>query len=122
MNLTKFSQQVINCIAQWGKKSAECNGDVNCLQACSSDLRSCLDVAFPDAKKIEFESDKINYILSSVFFLTNRISKASIGLAELDRAVNDVKYTEDVSLDKKQNKEEYDEMKERLDQIIAKYF
>ena len=121
MNLTKFSQQVINCIAQWGKKSAECNGDMSCLQACSSDLRSCLDVAFPDAKKIEFESDKINYILSSVFFLTNRISKASIGLAELDRAVNDVKYTGDVNLDK-QNKEEYDDMKERLDQIIAKYF
>jgi hypothetical protein len=92
------------------------------MQACSSDLRSCLDVSFPDAKKIEFESDKINYILSSVFFLTNRLSKASIGLAELDRTVNDVRYTGNVSLDKEQNKEEYNAMKERIDEIIAKYF
>jgi hypothetical protein len=122
LNLTKFSKQVINCIAQWGKKCAECNGDVNCMQACSSDLRSCLDVSFPDAKKIEFESDKINYILSSVFFLTNRLSKASIGLAELDRTVNDVRFTGNVSLDKEQNKEEYNAMKECIDEIIAKYF
>lgn len=120
--MTKFSQQVIDCLAQWGKKSAECKGELNCLQACSSELRSCLDGAFPDAEKIEFETDKINYILSSVFFLTNRLSKASIGLAELDRAVTEVLKTDSFSLDDKQNKEEYHKFKQRLDEIIANYF
>ena len=121
-NLTKFSQQVIDCLAEWGKKSAECKGELNCLQACSSELRSCLDGAFPDAEKIEFETDKINYILSSVFFLINRISKASIGLAELDRAVTEVQKTDNISLGDKQNKEEYHKLKQRVDEIIANYF
>jgi hypothetical protein len=120
--LTKFSQQVIDCLAQWGKKSAECKGELNCLQACSSELRSCLDGAFPDAEKIEFETDKINYILSSVFFLINRISKASIGLAELDRAVTEEQMTGNIRLDDKQNKEEYHKLMQRLDEIIANYF
>jgi hypothetical protein len=120
--LTKFSQQVIDCLAQWGNKSAECKGELNCLHACSNELRSCLDEAFPDAKKIEFETDKINYILSSVFFLINRISKASIGLAELDRAMTEVQKTGNISLDDKQNKEEYHKLMQRLDEIIANYF
>jgi hypothetical protein len=54
--------------------------------------------------------------------LTNRLSKASIGLAELDRAVNEVLKTDNISLDDKQNKEEYHKLKQRLDEIIANYF
>ena len=95
---------------------------MNCLQACSSELRSCLDRAFPDAEKIEFETDKINYILSSVFFLINRLSKASVGLAELDKAVTEVQKRDKISLDDKQNKEEYHKLKQRLDEIIENYF
>ena len=113
---------MVKCIAEWGKKSGDCNGNIECLQACSRDLRACLDTAFPDSRKIEFESDKINYILSSVFFLTNRISKASIGLAQLDKMANDVKDISHMSLEKQQNKEGYEKMKEHLDEIIAKYF
>jgi hypothetical protein len=37
----------------------------------------------PDSKKVELESDKVNYMLSSVFFLANRVSKATDGLANL---------------------------------------
>ena len=120
--MTRFSQQVIDCLTQWGKKSSECKGELKCLQACSSELRSCLDRAFPDAEKIEFETDKINYILSSVFFLINRISKASVGLAELDRAVAEAQKTNNISLDYKQNNEEYHKLKQHLDEIIANYF
>jgi hypothetical protein len=108
-----FTNDVIECIAQWGRKCAECNGDVECLEACSRDLRVCLDAAFPDSKKIEFESDKVNYILSSIFFLANRISKATVGLAEFDKIGNRTKETSEVSVEK---------MKELLDEIIAKYF
>src|SRR5918994_3403509 len=118
----EFTQEVIKCIAQWGKRSADCNGDVQCLEASSRDLRVCLDAAFPDSRKIEFESDKVNYILSSIFFLANRMSKASIGLAELDKIANDIKDISHMSLEKQQNKEGYEKMKKYLDEIIAKYF
>jgi hypothetical protein len=108
-----FTDDVIECIAKWGRKCAECNGDVECLEACSRDLRVCLDAAFPDSKEIEFESDKVNYILSSIFFLANRISKATVGLAEFDKIGKRTKETSEVSVEK---------MKELLDEIIAKYF
>ena len=121
--MKEFSQEVIKCIAQWGKKSADCNGDVQCLEANSRDLRVCLDAAFPDSRKIEFESDKVNYILSSIFFLANRMSKATIGLAELDKIVSEtIKETSETSIEKKQNTEDDAKMKELLDEIIAKYF
>jgi hypothetical protein len=118
----EFSQEIIECIAQWGKKSADCNGDVNCLEACSRDLRVCLDAAFPDSRKIEFESDKVNYIMSSIFFLVNRLSKAAIGLAELDNLINKIKKTSEVDIGKMQNMEDDKKMRELIDEIIAKYF
>jgi hypothetical protein len=120
--LTEFLQHVLKCIVEWGKKSGECNGNIECLQTCSQDLRACLDAAFPDSRKIEFESDKINYVLSSIFFLINRICKASIGLAELDKIADDIKDISHISMEKEQNKEGYEKMKECLDEIIAKYF
>ena len=118
----EFSQEVIKCIAQWGKRSADCKDDVQCLEASSRDLRVCLDAAFPDSRKIEFESDKVNYILSSIFFLANRMSRATIGLAELDKIVSETKETIEASIEKKQNTEDDAKMKELLDEIIAKYF
>jgi hypothetical protein len=113
-----FSHEIIECIAQWGKRSADCNGDVKCLEACSRDLRSCLDVAIPDSGKIEFERDKVNYIMSSIFFLANRISKATIGLAEFDKVVDKTKMTSEAGIGRAQNTE----LKELLNEIIAKYF
>ena len=118
----EFSQEVIKCIAQWGKRSADCMDDVQCLEASSRDLRVCLDAAFPDSRKIEFESDKDNYILSSIFFLANRMSKATIGLAELDKKISETKETIEASIEKKQNTEDDAKMKELLDEIIAKFF
>lgn len=118
----EFSQEVIKCIAQWGKRSADCKDDVQCLEASSRDLRVCLDAAFPDSRKIEFESDKDNYILSSIFFLANRMSKATIGLAELDKKISETKETIEASIEKKQNTEDDAKMKELLDEIIAKFF
>ncbi len=53
-----------------------CKGDAKCID---------LDAAFPSSKKIEIESDKINYILSSVFLLSNRLAKSITALAELDK-------------------------------------
>ena len=66
-------------------------------------LRECLDTAFPDSKKVELESDKVNYMLSSVFFLANRLSKAAEGLAEFDRVTNSIEKVGKTSLEEKEN-------------------
>jgi hypothetical protein len=75
--MTEFSKTIVSCIAEWGKSSAACNGNTECLDQSARELRECLDAAFPDSKRIEFESDKVNYMLSSVFFLPNRLWKSS---------------------------------------------
>ncbi len=81
--MTEFSKTVVSCIAEWSKRSVACNGNIECLEQSARQLRKCLDAAFPDSKRIELESDKVNYMLSSVFFLANRLSKATAGLVEL---------------------------------------
>ena len=120
--MTQFSNSVVNCITEWGKISAACNGNIECLEQSARQLRECLDSAFPDSKKVELESDKVNYMLSSVFFLANRLSKAIEGLAEFDRVMNSTEKVGKTSLEEKENQEMHTKFKEELDEILAKYF
>jgi hypothetical protein len=120
--VTGFSKAVAGCIADWGKRSADCNGSTECLERSAKQLRECLDSAFPDSKKVELESDKVNYMLSSVFFLANRLSKASQGLAEFDRVMNSIEKVSKTSLDGKENKQLYAKFHKELDEILARYF
>ena len=120
--MTEFSKSVVNCIAQWSERSATCNGNTECLQQSATRLRQCLDAAFPDSEKVELESDKINYMLSSVFFLANRLSKAIEGLAEFDRVMNSTEKVGKTSLEEKENQEMHTKFQEELDEILAKYF
>jgi hypothetical protein len=122
--MTEFSKAVASCIAEWSKRSADCNGNIECLEQSARQLRKCLDAAFPDSKKVELESDKVNYMLSSVFYLANRLSKASQGLAEFDRVMNSIEKVGRISLEegKGENQELHAKFKEELDDILAKYF
>ena len=120
--MTEFSKAVVNCIAEWGRRSAACNGNTKCLEQSARQLRECLDAAFPDSKKVELESDKVNYMLSSVFFLANRLSKAVEGLAEFDRVMNSSQEVGDSSLEEKENRQIHTKFQEDLDDILAKYF
>jgi hypothetical protein len=120
--MTEFSKSVVSCIAEWSKKSANCNGNTECLEQSARYLRECLDAAFPDSKRIELESDKVNYMLSSVFFLANRLSKASQGLAEFDRVMNSIEKAGKASLEEKENQELHTKFQKELDDILAKYF
>ena len=120
--MTEFSKAVVNCIAEWSKSSAAYNGNSECLEQSARHLRECLNAAFPDSKKIELESDKVNYILSSVFFLANRLSKASQGLAEFDRVMNSIEKTGKLSLEQNENQELHSKFQKELDDILAKYF
>jgi hypothetical protein len=120
--MTEFSKAVVNCIAEWSKSSIACNGNMECLEQSARHLRECLNAAFPDSKKVELESDKVNYILSSVFFLANRLSKASQGLAEFDRVMNSIEKVGKGSLEQKENQELHTKFRKELDDILGKYF
>ncbi len=120
--VTEFSKIVAGCIADWGKRAASCNGNSECLERSARQLRECLDVAFPDAKMVELESDKVNYMLSSVFFLANRMSKANQGLAEFDRIMNNIGKAGKAGLEDNENKQSYIKFQKELDEILARYF
>jgi hypothetical protein len=120
--MTEFSKTVVSCIAEWSKRSADCNGNIECLEQSARQLRKCLDAAFPDSKRIELESDKVNYMLSSVFFLANRLSKATEGLAEFDRVMNSIEKVGKTSLEQKENQELHTKFQKELDDILGKYF
>jgi hypothetical protein len=119
--VTEFSKAVAGCIADWGKRAATCNGSAECLERSGRQLRKCLDTAFPDSKRVELESDKVNYMLSSVFFLANRLSKASQGLAEFDKAMNNIEKMGSGSREDGENKQ-YVKFQKELDEILARYF
>jgi hypothetical protein len=120
--MTEFSKTVVNCITEWSKRSGACNGNTQCLEHSARQLRQCLDAAFPDSRKVELESDKVNYMLSSVFFLANRLSKAIEGLAEFDRVMNSTEKMGKVSIEEKENQEMHTKFQQELDDILAKYF
>jgi hypothetical protein len=120
--VTEFSKAVIGCITEWGKRSTACNGNTECLEQSAKQLRECLDAAFPDSKKVELESDKVNYMLSSVFFLANRLSKAAEGLAEFDRVTNSMEEVGKTSLEEKENQGRHTKFQKELDDILGKYF
>jgi hypothetical protein len=120
--MTEFSKAVASCVAEWSKRSADCNGNKECLEYSARELRKCLDAAFPDSKKVELESDKVNYMLSSVFFLANRLSKATEGLAEFDRVMNSIEKVGKASLEQKENQELHTKFQKELDNILGKYF
>ena len=113
---------VVNCITEWGKRAAACDGNTECLEQSARELRGCLDAAFPDSKKVEIETDKVNYMLSSVFFLANRLSKAIEGLAEFDRVMNSAEKDHRASLEEKESQELHTKLQKEIDSILAKYF
>jgi hypothetical protein len=120
--MTEFSKTVVSCIAEWSKRSVACDGNTECLEQSAKQLRRCLDAAFPDSKRIELESDKVNYMLSSVFFLANRLSKATEGLAEFDRVMDNIEKVGKASLEEKENQQLHTKFRKDLDDILSKYF
>lgn len=124
--MTEFSVNIIRCLEDWSSAAAKCNGNSNCLEECTQHFRNCLDNVIPPSKSIELESDKVNdkvnYVLSSIFFLANRLAKCTIGLSELDKAIGNVEKIGKVSVDEKENTELYRKFHEQLDEILKKYF
>jgi len=63
-------------------------------------------------------------MLSTVFFLSNRLTKAITGLSEIDKAIGDVVKEEKQSLDDSnvENKRNHEKMEKEINEILAKYF
>ena len=128
--LTEYSSNVSKCLTNWTKRLQDCDGDANCLEEAGKELRGCLDAAFPPSTKLEFESDKINYMLSTIFFLSNRLTKAITGLSEMDKLIDNFVKKENQSLDEGggggsgggENKRSSETMGNDLNDILAKYF
>ena len=109
ITLNKFSTEVPRCIEQWAKVASDCKGDQKCIDLAAKQLRECLDRAFPPSKTVVIESDKISYILSSVFLLSSRLSKSVKALAELDDAISTLADSDE-------------KLRNKIDEIIANYF
>jgi hypothetical protein len=120
--MTEFSKAVVNCITEWSKTCSNCNDNRECLEQSARQLRECLDAAFPDSKRIELESDKVNYMLSSVFFLANRLLKATEGLAEFDRLMNSIEKVGKGGVEEEENQQLHTKFQKELDDILGKYF
>jgi uncharacterized protein len=126
--LTEYSSNVSKCLTNWTKKLQGCNGDTNCFEEAGKELRGCLDAAFPPSTKLEFESDKINYMLSTIFFLSNRLTKAMTGLSEMDKVIDNFVKKENQRLDDDSGsgggneKRSNETMGNDLNDILAKYF
>lgn len=120
--MTNYSDSVLRCLANWAQKSQACNGNVSCIEENTKELRKCLDIAFPPSTKLEFENDKINYILSTIFFLSNRLAKSIVGLSEIDKEIESIKTEEKVNVADDINKETHSNLEKTLDEILAKYF
>ena len=120
--MTDFSRTVATCIAEWGRRAANCNGSDECLESASKQLRDCLERAFPDSERLNLQGDKVNYMLSSVFFLANRLVKASQGLAEFDKAVSTTEELSRRAGNDAPSQEKYKHFNKELDEILAKYF
>lgn len=120
--MTNYSESILRCIANWAQKSQDCNGNASCIEENTKELRKCLDIAFPPSTKLEFENDKINYILSTTFFLSNRLAKSIIGLSEIDKEIESIKTEEKVNVADDLNKKTHTNLEKALDEILAKYF
>ncbi|MGN6624237.1 MAG: hypothetical protein ACTHKK_08865 [Candidatus Nitrosocosmicus sp.] len=120
--MTNYSESVLRCVVNWAQKSQDCNGNASCIEENTKELRKCLDIAFPPSTKLEFESDKINYILSTIFFLSNRLAKSIVGLSEIDKEIENIKTEEKVKVTADINKETHSNLEKVLDEILAKYF
>jgi len=120
--MTNYSTEIIDCLASWTHELQNCQGDSECIEQCGKNLRKKLDTIFPPSTKLEFDNDKISYIFSTLFFLSNRLNKALIGLAETDIAINNIVSEERTTIDKVSDNQDRQEFRNILNKILSDYY
>lgn len=121
--MTNFSNQVIDCLVSWAQELQNCKEDPICLEQCGKNLKKRLDVIFPPSTKLEFDNDKISYIFSTLFFLSNRLNKALVGLAETDKAINNIVSEERSKIsNNNSDSQEKQKFEDILNRILSDYY
>ena len=120
--MTNYSTEIIDCLASWIQELQNCKGNPDCMEQCGKDLKKRLDTIFPPSTKLELDNDKISYIFSTIFFLSNRLNKALIGSAETDKAINNRVSEEQSMIDKDIDNQDRHEFQNILNKILSDYF
>ena len=120
--MTNYSTEIIECLASWTKELQTCQGDPECIEQCGKELRKRLDIIFPPSTKLEFDNDKISYIFSTIFFLSNRLNKALIGLAEVDKAITNLETEKQTSIDRERTDQERQAFQNTLNRMLSDYY
>ena len=120
--MTNYSIEIVECIASWAQELKTCKGDPQCIEQCGKELRKRLDIIFPPSTKLEFDNDKISYIFSTIFFLSNRLNKALIGSAEVDKAINNLVSEEKSMIANDVDNQDRHEFQNILNKILSDYF
>ncbi|HEU5121016.1 MAG TPA: hypothetical protein VFT71_08505 [Candidatus Nitrosocosmicus sp.] len=120
--MTNYSIDIIESLTSWTKQLQDCKGDSKCIEQCGNDLRKRMDAVFPSSTKLEFENDKISYIFSTIFFLSNRLNKALVGLAETDKAITSLVSEAQTTVDHKSNNQERQVFQNTLNRVLSDYY
>jgi hypothetical protein len=120
--MTNYSTDIIESLASWTLQLQNCNGDPKCIEQCGSDLRKRLDNIFPSSTKLEFDNDKISYIFSTIFFLSNRLNKALIGIAETDKAIANLVTETQTTIDNENTDQDRKEFQNTLNKVLSDYY
>lgn len=120
--MSEFSKEIIDCLASWTKELQNCNGEPECIEQCNKELRKRLDIVLPSSTKLEFDNDKISYIFSTIFFLSNRLNKALVGLAVTDKALSNLVSEKSATLDKDIDNKDKQEFHDILNKVLSGYF
>ena len=68
------------------------------------------------------DNDKISYIFSIIFFLSNRLNKALIGLAETDKAIKNLVSEERITTNSNIDSQNRQEFENVLNNILSEYY
>jgi hypothetical protein len=121
--MTNFSNEIIDCLASWTNELQNCKKDPKCIEECGKELRKRLDLIFPPSTKLEFDNDKISYIFSTLFFLSSRLNKALVGLAETDMAINNMVSEERSTISNNDsNNQDRQKFQDTLNKILSDYY
>src|SRR6187551_217298 len=121
--MTNYSTEVIECLALWIQELQNCKGDPQCIELCGKELRKRLNIVFPSSTKLEFDNDKISYIFSTLFFLSSRLNKALVGLAETDMAINNMVSEERSTISNNDsNNQDRQKFQDTLNKILSDYY
>jgi hypothetical protein len=120
--MTNYSKDVIDGLVAWTQELQKCDGNPDCIRQSGQELRKSLDDIFPSSAKLEFDNDKINYIFSTIFFLSNRLNKALIGLSEVDDAINNLVTDKKQEVNGDSKDKDLGEFESVLNKILSDYF